>query len=204
MLLHLLPQAPSITYASTAHKLYLVAEDDLPTYKGWTITCNPPAVNQSTPPTTCAPVATAPCTTTPPTVETNNVQAGAYAPLDLSNPLPKTGSPRQPASAAITIADPSKLSFDDSATNVSSASSTITFSFKVTKPGLVRYQLLQLNTPVFNGVFPVFDPAGSYSVSISRACDGSTLTAPAYSFYYDATDNYGKATQQRSVSVNFN
>jgi hypothetical protein len=61
----------------------------------------------------------------------------------------------------------------------------------------------QVNTPVFSGVFPVFDPSGSYSVSISRACDGTTLAAAAYSFYYDATDNYGKATVQRSVSVNF-
>jgi hypothetical protein len=149
-------------------------------------------------------VATAPCTTTPPAVENNNVQAGAYTSLDLSNSLPKTGSPSQPAMASISIADLSKLAFDDSATNVTSTSSTITFSFKVNKPSLVRYQLLQMNSQVFNGLFPVFDPAGTYSLSISRACDGSTLTAPAYSFYYDAIDNYGKATQQRSVSVNFN
>jgi hypothetical protein len=52
-------------------------------------------------------------------------------------------------------------------------------------------------------MFPVFDPSGSYSVSISRACDGTTLAANAYSFYYEATDNYGKDTVQRSVSVNF-
>jgi hypothetical protein len=123
----------------------MVAEDDLPTYKGWAVTCAPPAVNQSEPPSACAPVATAPCTAVPPAVESNNVQEGGFSSVDLSNPLPKQAAPRQPVVATISIADPGKIAFDEAATNVSSVGSTITFSFKVTKPALVRYQLLQVS-----------------------------------------------------------
>jgi hypothetical protein len=123
----------------------MVAEDDLPTYKGWAISCAPPAVNQSSPPSACAPVATAPCTALPPPVEANNVQQGNFSSVDLSNSLPKRAAAREPVVATISIADPGKMAFDEAATNVSSAGSTITFSFKVTKPALVRYQLLQVS-----------------------------------------------------------
>ncbi|KXZ55299.1 hypothetical protein GPECTOR_3g434 [Gonium pectorale] len=48
--------------ASASHVLYMVAQDDLPTYRGWNVTCNPPA---SSPGTGCGATAPVPCTACP-------------------------------------------------------------------------------------------------------------------------------------------
>ncbi len=47
---------------------------------------------------------------------------------------------------------------------------------------------------VFNGVYPIFDPAGTFSASMTRTCSGAPLDAVSYAVWYSATDIYGVQT----------
>ncbi|GLC59525.1 hypothetical protein PLESTB_001496700 [Pleodorina starrii] len=189
---------------TSAHLLYLVAQDDLPTYKDWNVTCVPPAAS---PGTSCPAAAVAPCTAVPPPFSYNstaggiNVQTSPYTLLALGQAVPanKSGSP---VLASFDLPAGDRVAFDQLATNVTVTSRTITFLFKVNKISAVQYRLDQFNGPkVFSGIFPVYDPAVSYTVTISKSCNGSLLGEPSYTLWYWATDVYGRSSLPLSASV---
>lgn len=112
--------------------------------------------------------------------------------------------PLRPVAAGFTLTDNIPLAFDPQVTRVTTLGRTITFTFKVNKVSLVRYQLTSnVLAVVYYGVYPVFDPAQNYTVSISRTCSGALLASSAYAFWYNATDIYGASTPFVSTSVNF-
>ncbi|GFR39608.1 hypothetical protein Agub_g70, partial [Astrephomene gubernaculifera] len=177
--------------------------DDLPTYKGWSVTCEPPPAS---PGSTCAAIAASPCVTAAPTNGTagglNNMQALPYTTVQLNHTTAVQGSPSAPVLASFNLPTGSRVAFDSSATSITSASRTITFVFRVTKVSAVQYRLDQFNgTSVFSGVYPVFDPSVPYTVAISKTCGGALLDEPSYTLWYWATDVYGRSSAALSVSV---
>ena len=195
-----------VSYASRAHTLYLLADDDMPTYKGWTSDCTPPlAPAQPAPPGPCASVTVVPCNNTPPPVEANNPQLLPFAPWDASGahaPAPPT---RRPLRAPFVISDPVAITFTAATlTSVGAgAERALIFSFSVARPGLVRYQLVRNVVDVLGwGMFPVFNPAYAYNVSLSRDCAGVQLVPGTfYGLWYNATDAYGAVTPLRMLSA---
>jgi hypothetical protein len=120
--------------ASTQHTLYLIAEDTLPNYKGWTSSCAAPVVDQSTPPSPCQPVTINLCNNTHnPAIPDNvpNVQVPPYftvtRPESNTDPPPP---PLQPVLTVVTVPDSPVIAFTWAEVK-SSTTSTITFSFKV-------------------------------------------------------------------------
>lgn len=195
------------TYASTQHAIYLLAEDDLPTYKGWTTTCSSAVTDQTIAPYPCDPVTYAPCVNTPPAIENNNPQAvpaAGYNSVDLLNanaPTPPAGTPLK---AVINVVDPTPLEF--TVKHLSGSASTITFTFAMNKPGLVRYQLVIQTTIVIAwGHYPADEARRNYTISLSRACSGAGLTqATSYGMWYNGTDIYGTSTPHMLLELRLN
>jgi hypothetical protein len=206
----LLPGWPS-SYASRAATLYLLAEDDLPTYRGWTSACQPPVYNTSGPPGPCDPVTVVACNNTAPAVELNNRQAPPYAAWDAATaganaslPAPPVLPTLRPLRSAVVLADPTPMAF--TAASLASVGSggarALIFAFSVTRPSLVRYQLVRNVVEVLAwGVFPVFDASQAHSVAISRDCAGAQLVpGTAYGLWHNASDIYGAFSPLRMLS----
>ncbi|KAG2444871.1 hypothetical protein HXX76_001609 [Chlamydomonas incerta] len=192
--------------ASTSHALYLVAADDLPTYRGWNVTCNPP---DASPGSTCDAAAPAPCAAVPPpagsalALAPNNLQALPYTALALKEGGPaQQGAATRPVLGSFDLPAGDRVAFDPAVTNITASAATITFGFRITRVAAVQYRLDQFNgASVFSGVLPVFDPSVPYSVSISRTCSGGLLDQPSYTLWYWATDVYGKSSPAVAASV---
>ncbi|GLI60645.1 hypothetical protein VaNZ11_002842, partial [Volvox africanus] len=186
-----------------AHLLYLVAQDDLPTYKNWNVTCAPPL---SSPGDTCATTALASCTSTPPVVsETSgvNMQSVPYKLMQLGEALEgnMTGSPLL---ASFYLPPGDNVAFDPLVTTVTVVSRTITFQFKVNRVAAIQYRLDQFSgAKAFSGIYPVYDPEMTYNVTISNGCNGTLLGEPSYTLWYWATDVYGLTNRPVSSSVIF-
>lgn len=159
----------------------------------------------SLPPSPCKPIESILCAAAPgPQGALNNVQAPPYAYLDLSNGLAQTPPPGRPVAALFQSVDSTRIAFDRQLTFVTTAGRTITYQFKLNKPGLVQYRLVtDVNEVIFSGYYPVFDAASTYSVSISKSCSGLQLGESAYALWYNATDIYGAKTTISIDSVNF-
>jgi len=188
------------------HTLYLLAEDDLPTYKGWTSVCTPPVYDQSTLPGPCDPVTIVPCSNTPPAFESNNHQLLPFAPWDVtaSGAAVPAPPPGRPLRAPIVISDLVQVAFTTAALSAVGVGPerALVFSFGVNRPALVRYQLVRNVVEVLAwGVYPVYDPACVYNVTVSRDCSGVQLVpGTAYGIWYNATDVYGAASPLRMLS----
>lgn len=200
------PGSPPNGYASRSYSLYLLAEDDLPTYKGWTSVCSTPRYDQSPPPGPCAPVTVVPCNNTPPAAEANNRQALPYAPWDVvaggaAPPPPPAG---RPLSSPLTVSDPTPIAF--ASADLSSVGGggerALIFGFALSRPGLVRYTLVRNEVEVLGrGMLPVYEAGTAHNVSLSRDCSGAQLVpGTAYGVWFNATDVYGAATPLRILS----
>ncbi|KAI8463288.1 MAG: hypothetical protein J3K34DRAFT_496093 [Monoraphidium minutum] len=194
-------------YASRSLTLYLLAEDNAPTYKGWASACAAPAYNTSGPPGPCDPVTPMPCTNTPPALEDNNRQAPPFAgPWDptlrgSSAPQPP---PRRPLRAQLAVADGAGVEFSEAALAAvgGGGQHALVFSFRVTRASLVRWYLVRDVVHVLAwGMLPVFDAAAAHNVTISRDCDGALL-APGtnYGLWHNASDVYGSYSPLRMIS----
>ena len=194
------------SYASRTHTLYLLAEDDTPTYKGWTSACQPPAYDTTGPPGPCDPVTVVRCNNTAPPVDTNNPQQLPFSTWDAT--LDGAGAPRppprRPLRAAVVVPDDLDVAF--SAAELLSVgaggSRALVFRFAVTRPALVRYQLVRNVVEVLaSGMFPVFDATVTYNVSISRDCSGGMLVPGTnYGLWHNASDVYGGFSPLRMIS----
>ena len=201
------------TYASQTSTLFLMAEDNLPTYRGWSSVCQPPAYHTAGPLGPCDRVTVVPCNNTPPTVELNNHQAPPYATWDAAvaamratssqSPLPAPPALR-PLRSAVVLDDRTPMAFTAaSLASVGSAGArALVFSFAVTRPCLVRYQLVRNVVEVLAwGMFPVFDASQTYTVSITRDCSGALLVpGTAYGLWHNASDDYGAFSPLRMLS----
>eukprot|EP00882_Tetradesmus_deserticola_P016130 GHRQ01017208.1.p1 GENE.GHRQ01017208.1~~GHRQ01017208.1.p1 ORF type:complete len:266 (-),score=55.56 GHRQ01017208.1:285-1082(-) len=186
-------------YAPTQQTLYLLAEDNLPTYKGWTSSCSMPIV-AAAPPGPCARITVGRCINTPPAAEQVNQQAPPFAAVDLSNAA-AAGPPLQPLKGVITVTDPVAAGFAQASINTTGAS--LVFRFQTTKPGLVQWRLVeQVTVEVANGYVPVRDPSAAQQVAVSRKCNGQQLVlGTAYAMWFNMTDVYGRTTDISILKV---
>ena len=205
---HLCCAGLPLRYASRSHLLYLLAEDDLPTYRGWTSSCTAPQFNTSTPAGPCDAVTVVACSNTQTGPEVNNPQLLPYASWDataagLAAPtLPK----RQPLRIPLTVPDNEAVTFPVAAlaSTGNGSSRALVFSFAVSRPALVRYTLVRNIVEVLAwGMYPVFDAGVTHQVTISRACNDTSVLAAstAYGVWYNATDIYGGASPLRMISA---
>ncbi|KAG2496180.1 hypothetical protein HYH03_005780 [Edaphochlamys debaryana] len=191
---------------SATHLLYVVAQDDLPTYRDWNVTCVPPAFS---PGSECAAVAAAPCTAAPPASGASgpNVQALPYTQAPLSDVLPLQGAASRPVLSSFDVprGDDVAFVFTNITTSRSTASGkTVAFDFRVNKVSAVQYRLQQFDgTPVSTGIVPVYDPSVPYRITISRTCGGLLLQQSAYSLWYWVTDVYGGTTSPSAAVAKF-
>lgn len=207
---HSLPRpagAPS-RYASRAHALYLLAEDDLPTYRGWSSTCAAPAFNTSAPAGPCDPVTIVPCTNTQTGADAVNAQPLPFQAWDATAAglsAPAAPPARAPLRVPVSSPDSAPLAFTAAAVAAagSGPSRALAFSFAVSRPALVRYRLVRNVTEVLaHGVHPVFD-AANHTVTIARECatQAQLEASTAYGIWYWATDIYGDGTPLRILSA---
>jgi hypothetical protein len=200
------PGEPPV-YASRNHTLYLLAEDDLPTYRGWTSSCAPPLYDQSAPPGPCAPVTVVPCTNTPPAVETKNHQEPPFAAWDVTATGAAAPPPpvRAPLRAHVVVSDPLPVSFSSATLTAvgAPAERALVFDFAVSRPALVRYYLVRNVAEVLGrGIYPVFDATANHTVVVSRDCSGVQLApGTAYGVWYNATDIYGATSPLRMLGA---
>lgn len=190
-------------YASKEHAVYFVAEDDLPTYKGWTSSCSMPTVPQNTPPTPCAPVTISYCNNTPPAVETVNKQALPFAPVDLYTSSSAAAAPAMaPLKGTITVVDSVPAGFQQAVLN--STGSSLIFTFQTSKIGLVMWRLVeQVTVEIANGYVAVRDSSVVHTVKMDRKCSGVPLVSgTAYALWYNMTDIYGSTTDINILRIN--
>jgi hypothetical protein len=203
-----------VSYASRAHTLYLLAEDDLPTFRGWTSTCAAPALSPAAaaaPPGPCARVTAVACRNAPPATETVNAQAPPFAAWDTpaaAGAAAGGAAPpaRAPLRVPIGVADATPVAFTTAALTAvggGGGARALVFSFALTRPGLVRYYLVRdVTARLAWGMLPVFAPGVVHNVSISRDCGGGPLEAgTAYGVWFNATDVYGAAAPLRMLSA---
>jgi hypothetical protein len=198
-----------MAYASRAHTLYLLAQDDLPTYRGWTSTCAAPPLDAATaamPPGPCAPVTVVRCNNTPPATEAINVQQAPFAAWDGGAPVASNlPPPHRPLRMPVEVTDATPIAFTTAALAAAGADGerALIFSFAVTRPALVRYYLVRdVVERLAWGMLPVFTPGAVHNISISRDCSGSQLAAgTAYGVWFNATDVYGAAAPLRMLSA---
>lgn len=191
-------------YVSRTYTLFLLAEDDLPTYRNWTSACQPPIFNTTgQPPGPCDPVTVEACSNTAPAVDTNNPQKTPFSAWDAtlsgaSLPQPPV---QRPLRVPVVVSDDLQVAFKVSQLQPVGASALV-FSFAVTRPALVRYQLVRNVIEVLaTGMFPVFDPAITYNVTLSRDCNGALLVPGTnYGLWYNASDIYGGFSPLRMTS----
>jgi hypothetical protein len=194
------PVADSRTvYAPTQQTLYLLAEDNLPTYKGWTSNCSMPLPNPA-PPGPCARVTISRCINTPPAAEQANQQVPPFAAVDMNNAA-AAGPLLQPVKGVITVTDPVAAGFAQASLNSTGAS--LVFSFQTTKPGLVQWRLVeQVTVEIANGYVAVRDASAVLQVAVSRKCNGQQLAlGTAYAMWYNMTDVYGHTTDISILKV---
>ncbi|EFJ44930.1 hypothetical protein VOLCADRAFT_118525 [Volvox carteri f. nagariensis] len=152
--------------ATPAHMLYLVAQDDFPTYKDWNVTCMAPA---SSPGTLCAATALAPCVATPPAGSGAggvNVQSEPYKLVQLGQVLPASMS-ESPILASFNLPTGNQVTFDPVGTAVTVTHRTITLQFKVTRAAAVQYRLDQFNgAKAFSGAAADWAKQGSVNIRL--------------------------------------
>jgi hypothetical protein len=113
--------------------VFLAAEDDLPTFKGWTSSCTAPIVDQTTPPSPCAPVTINACNNTrdPSIPDVPNLQPGPWYNVSRlfsnSDPPPPQYSP---VSGFVDAPDPYGIAFT-TAVVTATTSNTVVFRNKV-------------------------------------------------------------------------
>lgn len=194
------PAADSRTvYAPTQQSVYLLAEDNLPTYKGWSSNCSMPLPDPE-PPGPCARVTIGRCINTPPAAEQVNQQAPPFAAVDLSNAA-AAGPQLQPVKGVITVTDPVAAGFVQASINSTGAS--LVFTFQTSKPGLVQWRLVeQVTVEIANGYVAVPDASAEQQVAVSRKCNGQQLVpGTAYAMWYNMTDVYGHTTDISILKV---
>lgn len=187
-------------FASTEHAVYLVAEDKLPTYKGWTSVCSMPPPTGT--PAPCPAVSIGRCRNTPPAVESVNRQAPPFTGLDLYTDAAASTAPLgSPIKGVARLVDPVQPGFV--APTVVSTGTSVVWTFQTTKPGLVQWRLVeQVTHVVANGLMAVTDASLTYTVPISRKCSGQQLVpATAYALWYNMTDIYGTQTDVSILKV---
>ncbi|KAF6259840.1 hypothetical protein COO60DRAFT_964595 [Scenedesmus sp. NREL 46B-D3] len=186
-------------YAPTQQSLYLLAEDNLPTYKGWTSNCSMPIADPA-PPGPCARVTVGRCINTPPAAEQVNQQLPPFAAVDLSQAA-AAGPPLQPLKGVINVTDPVAAAFVHASINTTGAS--LLFKFQTTKPGLVQWRLVeQVTVEIANGYVAVRDASATQQVAVSRKCNGQQLVpGTAYAMWYNMTDVYGHTTDISILKV---
>eukprot|EP00879_Flechtneria_rotunda_P000373 GHRR01000465.1.p1 GENE.GHRR01000465.1~~GHRR01000465.1.p1 ORF type:complete len:1109 (+),score=342.16 GHRR01000465.1:4020-7346(+) len=188
-------------FASTKHAIYLVAEDNLPTYNGWTSNCSMPVVDQTTPPTPCAPLTVGLCINTPPAAEVVNRQALPYATVDLYANNAPTAPAGRPIKSVVTVVDPVKAAFRSA--SIISTNASLVFTFQISKPGLVQWRLVeQVKIEIANGYLAVADSSQELSISISRKCTGEQLVpSTSYALWYNMTDIYGTSIPHAIMEI---
>jgi hypothetical protein len=186
-------------YAPTQQTLYLLAEDNLPTYKGWSSSCSMPIATPA-PPSPCARVTIGRCVNTPPAAEQVNQQLPPFAPAELSDAA-AAGPPLQPVKGVITVTDPVAAGFVQASINSTAAS--LVFTFQTAKPGLVQWRLVeQVTVEIANGFVAVRDASSTQQVAVSRKCNGQQLVpGTAYAMWYNMTDVYGRTTDISILKV---
>ncbi|WIA19459.1 hypothetical protein OEZ85_004073 [Tetradesmus obliquus] len=186
-------------YAPTQQSVYLLAEDNLPTYKGWSSNCSMPLPDPE-PPGPCARVTIGRCINTPPAAEQVNQQAPPFAAVDLSNAA-AAGPQLQPVKGVITVTDPVAAGFVQASINSTGAS--LVFTFQTSKPGLVQWRLVeQVTVEIANGYVAVPDASAEQQVAVSRKCNGQQLVpGTAYAMWYNMTDVYGHTTDISILKV---
>lgn len=201
-------------FASTKHAVYVVAEDQLPTYKGWTSVCSmppPPPAGPGAQPKPCPAVHTGRCTNTAPPSESVNRQAPPFAAVNLAAAgagagagagIPVQGIPAgMPVKGLVQLVDPVAPDFVSPA--VESTGTSVVWTFRTTKPGLVQWRLVEQVTRVIaNGLLAVVDPAQTLTLPISRKCSGDQLVpGTAYALWYNMTDIYGTMTDVSILKI---
>lgn len=184
--------------------MYLVAEDKLPTYKGWTSKCSmtPPAGTPVAQATSCPIVSISPCDNTPPASESVNRQAPPFTALDLYTEAAAASAPLgAPVKGVAQLVDPVAPGFVEPA--VTSTGTSVLWTFQTTKPGLVQWRLVEQVTHVIaNGLMAVTDASLTYTVPVSRKCSGEQLVpGTAYALWYNMTDIYGTMTDVSILKI---
>eukprot|EP00775_Hariotina_reticulata_P010661 gene10661-10820_t len=201
------------TLASVNHTLYLLAQDDLPTYKNWSNNCTMPVADLTGPPGPCAQVTAGQCVTTQ-APDSVNQQAVPFAAYDLSNSSTKAPPPAgQPLKGVLRVSDGVPPGFV-SATAVAlpqAAGGTqpvVTFTFQTAKAGLVRWWLVEdVVKKVAHGWTAVRNANLTYTVSISSKCMdevGPLLKGTAYALWFYMTDIYGSWSDLQIMDVKWN
>jgi hypothetical protein len=181
-----------------------VAEDRLPTYKGWTSRCSmlPPAATPAAQAVPCPLVSISPCDNTPPVSESVNRQAPPFAALDLYADAAAAGAPLgAPIKGIAQLMDPIQPGFVGPA--LTSVTTSVVWTFQTTKPGLVQWRLVEQVTHVIaNGLMAVTDASLTYTVPVSRKCNGQQLIpGTAYALWYNMTDIYGTMTDVSILKI---
>ncbi|GBF99606.1 hypothetical protein Rsub_12070 [Raphidocelis subcapitata] len=199
------------SYTSPALVLYLLAADDAPghhTYRGWASECAAPEYDTAAPAGPCAPVTVVACNNTQLAPEAFNSQPLPFQPWDGaapaggSGPAPPPGRPLR-VPVALSDATPMAFAFADVSVDTSGGRAFV-FTFAVTRPSLVRYELVRnVVERVAWGLYPVFDAATNHTVVLGRDCVLGAQLAPgtAYGVWYNATDVYGAASPWRIISA---
>ncbi|GAX72759.1 hypothetical protein CEUSTIGMA_g215.t1 [Chlamydomonas eustigma] len=180
-------------FASMQLSMYIVAQDQLPNYKGWDVNCSAP-VNTSSTIGSCTAAAYAPCSDSAPANQVTNVQLLPYHVSNITN-MSVSVPWEQAAVVPISLQDNMLLVFNNKTTAVSSNGLTVTFSFQTNRAALVYYRLvINVNVILFYGAFPIYDPSSVYNVTVQRSCSGDALSVASYGFWYWASDIYGRQT----------
>jgi hypothetical protein len=141
------------------------------------------------------------CTNTPPPTESVNRQAPPYADVALAASPQAPIPARSPIKGVAALVDPVEPGFVDAA--VESTGSSVVWSFRTTKPGLVQWRLVEQVTHVIaKGLLAVVDASQALSVPVSRKCSGDQLVpGTAYALWYNMTDIYGAATDVSILKI---
>lgn len=162
----------------------------------------PPAAPSGPQAAPCPAVSINPCDNTPPASELLNRQAPPFAALDLYSEAAAAAAPLgAPVKGVARLIDPVTPGFVDPA--VSSTGTSVVWTFKTTKPGLVQWRLVEQVTRVIaNGLMAVADASLVYTVPVSRKCSGQQLVpGTAYALWYNMTDVYGAQTDVSILKV---
>lgn len=179
-----------------------MAEDKLPTYKGWTSVCSvaPPTGPPAAAP--CPTVSVSPCRNTAPATESINQQAPPFVELNLYSDTAAAAAPLgAPVKGLAQLVDPILPDFVKPA--VESTGTSVVWTFQTTKPGLVMWRLVEQVTRVIaSGLVAVGDASLAYTVPVSRKCSGQQLVpGTAYALWYNMTDIYGTETDVSILKI---
>lgn len=162
----------------------------------------PPAASPAAQAAPCPVVSISACDNTPPVSESVNRQVPPFVALDLYADAAAAAAPLgSPVKGIAQLVDPIQPGFVGPA--VTSAGTSVVWTFQTTKSGLVQWRLVEQVTHVIaNGLMAVTDASLTYTVPVRRKFNGQLLVpGTAYALWYTMTDIYGTQTDVSILKI---